>query len=50
LPLPPIAFMLGSPAPAVLAATAAAVIIVFRHRSNLVRLRLGTERRIGARA
>ena len=48
--LPPIAYALGSPAPAVLAAAAAAVIIVFRHRSNVLRLRTGTERRLGARA
>jgi len=48
--LPPIAYAIGSPAPAVAAAFAASAIIVFRHRSNLVRLRTGTERRIGARA
>lgn len=47
--LPPIAYALGSPAPAVLAAAAAAVIIVFRHRSNVLRLRMGTERRVGVR-
>jgi glycerol-3-phosphate acyltransferase PlsY len=50
LALPPMAYALGSPAPAVLAATASAAIIVFRHRSNLMRLRTGTERRVGARA
>lgn len=48
--LPPIAYALGSPAPAVLAAAAAAVIIVFRHRSNVLRLRMGTERRVRVRA
>jgi glycerol-3-phosphate acyltransferase PlsY len=48
--LPPIAYALGSPAPAVLAALAASIIIVFRHRSNVLRLRTGTERRLGARA
>ncbi len=48
--LPAIAYGLGSPAPAVLAATGAAALILFRHRSNLVRLRTGTERRIGVRA
>jgi acyl phosphate:glycerol-3-phosphate acyltransferase len=48
--LPPIAYALGSPAPAVGAACAAAAIIVFRHRSNVARLRTGTERRIGVRA
>jgi glycerol-3-phosphate acyltransferase PlsY len=48
--LPPIAYAIGSPAPAVAAACIASAIIVFRHRSNLMRLRTGTERRIGARA
>jgi len=48
--LPPMAYVLGSPAPAVIAASAAAAIIVFRHRSNVVRVWTGTERRIGARA
>ena len=48
--LPPMAYALGSPAPAVLAAAAASAIIVFRHRSNVLRLRTGTERRVGARA
>ncbi len=47
--LPPLAYALGSPAPAVAAAVAASAIIVFRHRSNLARLRTGTERRLGAR-
>lgn len=50
LALPPIAYAVGSPAPAVIAALAASAIVVFRHRSNLARLRTGTERRIGARA
>jgi glycerol-3-phosphate acyltransferase PlsY len=50
LALPPLAYALGSSAPAVAAALAASIIIVFRHRSNVVRLRTGTERRIGARA
>jgi acyl phosphate:glycerol-3-phosphate acyltransferase len=48
--LPPIAYALGTPAPAVIAAFAASLIIVFRHRANVLRLRMGTERRIGARA
>ena len=47
--LPPLAYALGSPAPSVLAAFAAAVVIVFRHRSNVWRLRTGTERRLGVR-
>jgi glycerol-3-phosphate acyltransferase PlsY len=36
--------------PAVIGASAAAAIIVFRHRSNVLRVWLGTERRLGARA
>jgi glycerol-3-phosphate acyltransferase PlsY len=46
--LPPVAMATGSPAPAILAAFAVAALIVFRHRSNIVRLRTGTERRFGA--
>ena len=49
LVLPPLAYALGSPAPAVAAAAAASIIIVFRHRSNVLRLRTGTERRLGVR-
>jgi glycerol-3-phosphate acyltransferase PlsY len=49
LALPPLAYVSGSPAPAVFAASAAAAIIVFRHRSNLARLWAGTERRLGVR-
>jgi acyl phosphate:glycerol-3-phosphate acyltransferase len=48
--LPPLAYALGSPAPAVAAAAGAAAIIVFRHRSNVFRVWTGTERRVGARA
>jgi len=48
--LPPLAYAAGGAPPAVTAAVAAAAIIVFRHRSNVARLRAGTERRIGARA
>jgi glycerol-3-phosphate acyltransferase PlsY len=48
--LPPLAYALGSPAPAVLAALGASAIIIFRHRSNVVRLRTRTERRLGVRA
>jgi acyl phosphate:glycerol-3-phosphate acyltransferase len=44
--LPPLAYALGSPHPVVLAALASATLIVFRHRSNLARVRLGTERRL----
>ena len=48
--LPPIAYAVGGSMPAVVAAFGAAAIIVFRHRSNLGRLRTGTERRFGVRA
>ena len=50
LALPPIAYALGSPAAAVAAGVAAAAIIVFRHRSNVLRIWGRTERRLGARA
>jgi len=50
LALPPLAYVLGSPASAVVAALAAASLIVFRHRSNVDRLRTGTERRFGVRS
>jgi glycerol-3-phosphate acyltransferase PlsY len=49
LALPPVAYLTGSPAPAVAMACAASALIVFRHRSNVGRLRMGTERRLGAR-
>jgi glycerol-3-phosphate acyltransferase PlsY len=48
--LPVTVWATGSPRPVVLAASAAATLIVFRHRSNLMRVRLGTERRVGVRA
>jgi glycerol-3-phosphate acyltransferase PlsY len=48
--LPPIAYALGTPTPIVVAAVGAASLILFRHRSNIARIRLGTERRIGVRA
>ncbi len=48
--LPPVVYTLRSPAPAFAAACAVASIILFRHRTNLARVRTGTERRIGARA
>jgi len=46
LVLPPLAYALGAGVPVVVAACAAAILIVFRHRSNLARLRAGTERRL----
>lgn len=48
--LPPIAYATGYSAASLLAACAAALLILFRHRGNLIRLRAGTERRLGARA
>jgi glycerol-3-phosphate acyltransferase PlsY len=50
LALPPIAYAAGSPDAVVIVACAASALIVFRHRSNVVRLRTGTERRLGAGA
>jgi acyl phosphate:glycerol-3-phosphate acyltransferase len=49
LALPPLAYVAGSPPSAVVVACAASAIVLFRHRSNLSRLRGGTERRLGAR-
>jgi glycerol-3-phosphate acyltransferase PlsY len=49
LVLPPLAYATGSAAPVVGATVAAGMLIVFRHRSNLLRVREGTERRIGVR-
>jgi glycerol-3-phosphate acyltransferase PlsY len=42
-------FLLGYPAASALAALAAAVIVVARHRKNLVRLLSGNELKLGAR-
>ena len=49
LVLPPVAYASGSPLSAVFAAISASSLIIFRHRTNLQRVRLGTERRIGMR-
>jgi glycerol-3-phosphate acyltransferase PlsY len=50
LALPPAAWLIGSPAAVVVAASGSAGLILFRHRTNLRRLRAGTERRLGVRA
>jgi glycerol-3-phosphate acyltransferase PlsY len=50
LALPPVAWWAGAPRGVVAAAAGIAALIVFRHRANLRRLRLGTERRMGTRA
>jgi acyl phosphate:glycerol-3-phosphate acyltransferase len=47
--LPPTAWLTGAPAAVVGTAWGTAALIVFRHRSNLRRLRDGTERRLGSR-
>jgi glycerol-3-phosphate acyltransferase PlsY len=49
LALGPIAYALAAPPATWLAAAGAAILIVFRHRSNVARLRAGTERRVGQR-
>ena len=48
--LPPAAWWAGAPQAVVVAAAGTGALILFRHRANLNRLRLGTERRVGARA
>jgi glycerol-3-phosphate acyltransferase PlsY len=45
--LPVIAYVSGHASSIVGAGAAAATLIVFRHRSNLARLRAGSERRLG---
>ena len=49
LALPPAAWLTGASAAVVTSASAIAVLILFRHRGNLRRLRAGTERRMGQR-
>src|SRR5580765_8156648 len=48
--LPPIAYATGASSASVAAACTAAALIIFRHRSNVLRLLGGTERRLGVRA
>jgi glycerol-3-phosphate acyltransferase PlsY len=50
LALGPIAFALGAPAAVVSAAGMVALLILYRHRTNIGRLLAGTERRIGQKA
>jgi glycerol-3-phosphate acyltransferase PlsY len=49
LTLGPVAYALHAPDAVVIAASASAGIVVFRHRANLARVWRGTERRIGQR-
>lgn len=49
LALPPLVYATGTTGPPLAAACGAAVLVIFRHRSNLERLRARTERRMGAR-
>ena len=50
LALPSIAYATGASAATVAAAMAAAALVIFRHRGNLIRLIGGTERRLRVRA
>jgi glycerol-3-phosphate acyltransferase PlsY len=50
LGLPVGALLLGYPRHSAIAAAIAALIIMWRHRENIVRLASGTERRLGERA
>ena len=50
LALPPAAWLTGASRAVVIAAAGTAALIVFRHRTNIQRLRTGTERRMGVRA
>jgi glycerol-3-phosphate acyltransferase PlsY len=49
LALGPIAWALGASTAVVAGASAVAALVIFRHRSNIGRLRRGAERRIGQR-
>jgi len=48
--LPIVAVLMRAPGAYVAAATAAAVLIIAKHRANLARIAAGTERRMGSRA
>jgi glycerol-3-phosphate acyltransferase PlsY len=45
--LPPVAWWSGAPPAVVMAAAATGALILFKHRANVVRLRTGTERKMG---
>jgi acyl phosphate:glycerol-3-phosphate acyltransferase len=48
--LPPVAWWAGAPRAVVFTAAGSGALILFRHRANLLRLRRGTERRMGSGA
>jgi len=48
--LGPVSYATGAPPVVVVAACLSGLLVVFRHRSNVSRIRLGTERRVGQRA
>jgi glycerol-3-phosphate acyltransferase PlsY len=48
--LPPVAWWSGAPPAVVIAAAGTGALILFRHRANVVRLRAGTERKMGVRS
>jgi acyl phosphate:glycerol-3-phosphate acyltransferase len=50
LALPAIAYEASAPMPVIVAACGVSALIVLRHRTNLWRVRAGTERRLGVRA
>jgi acyl phosphate:glycerol-3-phosphate acyltransferase len=50
LALPPVAWLAGASRTVVAAAAGTGLLILFRHRANVMRLLAGTERRMGARA
>jgi len=45
-----LAFVLGSPRPVAVAAAAAGLLVVWKHRGNLSRVAAGTESRVGAKS
>ena len=47
--LPPMAWWSGAPPAVVLSAAGTGALILFRHRANVIRLRAGTERKMGVR-
>jgi acyl phosphate:glycerol-3-phosphate acyltransferase len=48
--LPALLGLLGAPQPVVVAASGVGALIIYKHRTNVARLRAGSERRMGERA